>query len=154
MHPAGHPDALLRRMVAAVLRACRDTVFPGRCLECRDLIPGAHGEGAGEEEGAPGAVALLRPFFCAACLQGVMPLDPPLCPRCGVMFKGRVGVDHLCGRCREQPPPSSRRGPRLSMTGLWLMSSIVSSIRENFSWPFPWGGFYSGRLCAIGQVSG
>jgi len=105
MHAAaGHPDVLLRRMVAAALKACRDTGFPARCLECGDFIPGTHGECAGEEAGTPGAVALLRPFFCAACLQGVMPLDPPLCPRCGVMFKGRVGDDHLCGRCREQPP--------------------------------------------------
>jgi len=104
MHAARPPDALLRRMIAAAFRACRDTVFPARCLECRDFIPGAQGERAGEEGSAPGAVALLRPFFCAACLQGVMPLDSPLCPRCGVMFKGRVGDDHLCGRCREQPP--------------------------------------------------
>jgi ComF family protein len=91
-------------MFAAAFRACRDAVFPVRCLECRDFIPGIPGEGAGEEGGSPGADALLRPFFCAACLKGVMPLEPPLCPRCGVMFKGRVGDDHLCGRCREQPP--------------------------------------------------
>ena len=104
MHAARPPDRLLRRMLAAAFRACRDAVFPARCLECRRFIPGAPGDGAGEEGGPPEAVALLRPFFCAACLQGVMPLEPPLCPRCGVMFKGRVGGDHLCGRCREQPP--------------------------------------------------
>lgn len=104
MHAARHPDALLRRVVAAAFRACRDTVFPARCLECRNFIPETHGECANEERGTPGAVALLRPFFCAACLQGVMPLEPPLCPRCGIMFKGRVGDNHLCGRCREQPP--------------------------------------------------
>jgi len=104
MQGARCPDARLRRMVVAAFRACRDAVFPARCLECRDFIPETHREGAGEEGGPPGAVALLRPFFCAACLRGVMPLDPPLCPRCGVMFKGRVGNDHLCGRCREQPP--------------------------------------------------
>lgn len=91
-------------MVAAAFRACRDTVFPARCLECRDFIPETRRECAAEEGAPSGAVALLRPFFCATCLRGVMPLDPPLCPRCGVMFKGRVGDDHLCGRCREQPP--------------------------------------------------
>jgi ComF family protein len=92
-------------MVIAAFRACRDTVFPARCLECRELLPAAVRQCAGREETFADALALLRPFFCPGCLRGVMPLDPPLCPRCGVMFKGRVGDDHACGRCREQPPP-------------------------------------------------
>jgi ComF family protein len=64
--------------------------------------PGREHPGTGESPAD--AVRLLRPFFCRACLQGVMPLDSPLCPRCGVMFKGLSGSDHLCGRCLEQPP--------------------------------------------------
>jgi ComF family protein len=99
-----HRDGLLRRMIAAVFRAGCDTVFPARCLECREFIPAGAREPAGEAGAVADAVDLLRPFFCRGCLRGVMPLDPPLCPRCGVMFKGRVGGDHLCGRCREHPP--------------------------------------------------
>jgi ComF family protein len=104
MGAARHPDALLRRMAVAAFRACRDAIFPSRCLECRELIPAAARPRVGGEGPLADAVTLLRPFFCPRCLQGVMPLDPPLCPRCGVMFKGRVGDDHLCGRCRQQPP--------------------------------------------------
>jgi ComF family protein len=104
MPAARPPEALLRRAFAGAFRACRAAVFPARCLECRDFMAGTDREGAGEEDVRPDAVALLRPFFCAACLRGVMPLDSPLCPRCGIMFKGRSGEDHLCGHCREQPP--------------------------------------------------
>jgi ComF family protein len=104
MSAARPPEALLRRALAGAFRACRQAVFPARCLECRDFMAEADRDGAGEEGGRPDAVALLRPFFCTACLRGVMLLESPLCPRCGVMFKGRSGEDHLCGGCREQPP--------------------------------------------------
>ena len=104
MSAARRPDAPLRQAVVAMLRALRDTVFPARCLECRDVIQ-APGRGRPDEAGsAPDAVRMLRPFFCPSCLRGVIPLDPPLCPRCGVMFKGLSGSDHLCGRCLQRPP--------------------------------------------------
>ncbi|MEJ5360347.1 MAG: phosphoribosyltransferase family protein, partial [Desulfobacterales bacterium] len=35
----------------------------------------------------------------------VTALEPPLCPRCGIMFAGRSGPSRLCGRCRREPPP-------------------------------------------------
>lgn len=91
--------------MAAVRKALGGAIFPGRCLACRDAIPAAEREWAAAAGAPPNAVRLLRPFFCRNCLQGVMPLDPPLCPRCGVMFKSPCAGDHLCGRCLEQPPP-------------------------------------------------
>lgn len=104
MSAARRLDAPLRQIVVATLRALRDTVFPARCLECRDVIRALDRVGPGEGESLADAVRLLRPFFCRTCLQGVMPLGSPLCPRCGVMFKGLSGSDHLCGRCLERPP--------------------------------------------------
>ncbi len=93
----------LRRRVAAALEALRAAVFPARCLQCHRLLPAAGGEGP-----APDLVQadgeLLRPYFCRDCLSAVTPLEPPFCLRCGVMFKSRVGPDHLCGRCLEQAP--------------------------------------------------
>jgi ComF family protein len=90
------------RHAAALFSALCDAVFPRKCLGCgrfADQAPGA----------ARGAVSdLLRPlqpYFCPQCLWGVVPLEPPFCTRCGVMFAGRAGESHVCGRCLEEPPP-------------------------------------------------
>jgi ComF family protein len=94
----------LHQGAVAVFRACREAVFPSRCLECRAFIPAAARNGGHALDRSLDGVSLLQPFFCPSCLRGVMPLDSPFCPRCGVMFKGRAGEDHLCGPCQQQPP--------------------------------------------------
>jgi ComF family protein len=93
--------ARCRAAAAGVLGALRDAVFPGKCLECGTLLPPAAAGGAGPD---PWAAPFLDPFFCEGCLKGVIALESPLCPRCGVMFKGRAGEDHFCGCCLEAPP--------------------------------------------------
>jgi ComF family protein len=93
----------LRRLAAAALAAFRSAVFPARCLECRRLLPAW--TGGADTDPAESVSGLLQPYFCPDCRAAVMPLEHPLCPRCGVMFKGRSGEDHLCSRCLEQPPP-------------------------------------------------
>lgn len=98
------PNGRKRRRVDAVLEALRAAVFPARCLQCRRLLPAA-ARVAGLPEPAPAEEDLLHPYFCRDCRSAVTPVEPPLCPRCGIMFKSRDGVDHLCGRCMEQAPP-------------------------------------------------
>lgn len=93
-----------RRRVEAWLAALRAAVFPDRCLHCRRLLPAAASD-VGAPEGGFADEDLLRPHFCPDCRSAIIPLEPPLCPRCGIMFRGREGVDHLCGRCGEQTPP-------------------------------------------------
>jgi ComF family protein len=103
MAAAAAPNGRLRRQAMAALEALRAAVFPARCLHCRRLLPAASG---GSEGPAPAAADgdLLRPYFCSDCRSAVMPVEPPLCPRCGIMFQSRVGADHLCGRCLDQAP--------------------------------------------------
>jgi ComF family protein len=86
---------------APVLRALGDAGFPRRCAACGNLLAAGPPAAAAPE---PPAVGILRPHVCAGCLLGLMPLEPPLCTCCGVMFKGRTGEDRLCGRCIESPP--------------------------------------------------
>jgi ComF family protein len=52
----------------------------------------------------PEAFSELAAHLCDACRAGILPVESPLCPCCGIPFRGRVGVDHLCGRCLEEPP--------------------------------------------------
>lgn len=103
MAAAAAPNRRLRRQVLAALEALRAAVFPARCLHCRRLLPA---EACGHEDRLLAAVDgdLLRPYFCSDCRLAVMAVEPPFCPRCGIMFQSRVGADHLCGRCLEQAP--------------------------------------------------
>jgi ComF family protein len=100
-----HPPLVYLRRVGAVLKALREAAFPARCLECRKFLPPVAEEAASSAPGLREPLGLLQPYFCRPCLEAVTPLESPFCPRCGVMFKGRAGSDHLCGRCLEQPPP-------------------------------------------------
>ena len=95
-------EPLWRRAASAAWEALRDALFPRRCLGCRDFLPEPDA-GAGERPEAC-EPAILRPYLCGACRDGVVPVRSPLCPCCGIPFKGGQGGDHLCGRCIEAPP--------------------------------------------------
>lgn len=60
-------------------------LYPQRCLGCKTLI---------ESEES----------FCLACRKFILPIESPLCPRCGTPFATAAGQDHLCGRCQSRPP--------------------------------------------------
>jgi ComF family protein len=86
------------RAAAAVWEALRDALFPRRCLGCRAFLPEPDGPAA------PDLIAPLRPHLCRTCREGIVAVSSPLCPRCGIPFKGGQGGDHLCGHCIEAPP--------------------------------------------------
>lgn len=46
---------------------------------------------------------LLSHLLCPACLEGFLPVESPMCSRCGVVFKSREGEDHVCGECMDSP---------------------------------------------------
>jgi ComF family protein len=46
---------------------------------------------------------LTAPFLCAKCANTFLTVESPLCPACGIVFKSRVGEDHLCGECLSTP---------------------------------------------------
>ncbi len=41
----------------------------------------------------------MDPYLCQACVQQFVPVDSPLCEKCGFMFKSRAGDDRLCEAC-------------------------------------------------------
>ena len=45
---------------------------------------------------------VCEPFLCPDCLTAFDPVASPLCSRCGVMYKSRIGNDHLCGECLKR----------------------------------------------------
>ncbi len=93
----------LRAAALAAGRSCLLVLFPPRCLACRAFLSP---EGEAEEAAAGEDLReLLRPLLCPFCRRRVTALEPPFCPRCGIMFAGRSGPIRLCGRCRREPPP-------------------------------------------------
>lgn len=97
------------------IKAVADALFPARCLVCGSFIHNKaelHGY-AGEKEKTVSHQFHVRsencfskrmsPFLCPTCRKGFVPVESPVCDRCGVMFKSRTGKDHLCGECITSP---------------------------------------------------
>lgn len=46
---------------------------------------------------------LTAPFLCTKCSGTFLTIESPICLTCGIVFKSRVGKDHLCGECLNTP---------------------------------------------------
>lgn len=94
--------------VQRIWEALRKALFPARCYVCRAFFQ-PPGEGS-----RPLCMqawvfdALMAPFLCSACRNDFNVIASPLCPQCGMMFKGRVDQDHLCGECLAEPKAFER----------------------------------------------
>jgi ComF family protein len=83
----------------------KKAIFPPRCLACGTLF---HAEVRPDENIFSNNMAdvfklLMAPFLCSTCSLGFLPIKPPICPWCGIMFKSRQGEDHICGECVASP---------------------------------------------------
>ena len=43
-----------------------------------------------------------RPIYVSTCMTGFVPIESPICLRCGMMFISREGEDHFCHTCITQ----------------------------------------------------
>ncbi len=71
--------------LGAAARAALTVLYPWRCLNCAICLPADHA-------------------FCLACQGWIQVIHSPLCTRCGRPFASRVGPDHICPQCVQQPP--------------------------------------------------
>jgi len=46
---------------------------------------------------------LFSSCLCPSCLALYVPVESPVCTKCGIMFKSREGHDHLCEDCIKEP---------------------------------------------------
>ena len=113
-----------------IATAFKDALLPTRCMVCGSFYRSAGGgsdtqcqfNGGGGSRGDfdqidfgestryPSRMSAsrpyqlyLKPYLCPACLDGVTPVQSPICTRCGLMFKSRESDDHVCGECARQP---------------------------------------------------
>jgi ComF family protein len=113
-----------RGWFAAALEALRAALFPLRCLQCRRLLSTAVTRTTARGFEAEDAIS-LRTCFCPDCLSAVTPVEPPLCPRCGIMFPSRAGESHPCGRCLENAPAFA-----MARTGFVYDGAMVAAIHS------------------------
>lgn len=74
---------MVRKRIDIILRDIKDLCFPPYCICCEDSLPGSE---------------LL---ICEKCLEDLHFTEKPLCSRCGKMFSGREGENHLCSSCMQ-----------------------------------------------------
>ncbi len=72
-----------KKQIQRVLRAIKDLCFPPSCISCEISLPES------------------RLLLCGQCLGELHFTESPLCFRCGRVFPGRQGGDHLCSACMK-----------------------------------------------------
>jgi ComF family protein len=48
-------------------------------------------------------MTLMSPFLCTTCSSTFLPVESPICSKCGIVFKSRQGEDRVCGDCIKAP---------------------------------------------------
>ena len=74
-------DPVGKREIKTLVRTLQDLCFPPFCLCCESPLPDSH---------------LL---ICAECFSELQFTCSPMCGKCGRVFPGRGGKNHLCSQC-------------------------------------------------------
>lgn len=80
-------------------------VFPDKCLICGELFKKKSSVSKDVLSG-PSAMdfpLLLSGMVCGKCSRGFVPVSPPFCSACGIMFTSRRGENRRCGECIKKP---------------------------------------------------
>ena len=83
-----------------------DGVFPPRCCGCGRLYRRQRAAKASADQFGGVVQELpvtLDKYLCDRCTRSIEPIRSPFCTHCGRPFDSRQGVDHICGRCQEDP---------------------------------------------------
>lgn len=91
----------MKRLLSRIAGSVLAFAYPARCLACGLLFytPPKKRPTANDTS----FVGLTAAFLCPGCSTGFSPANGPLCTRCGVIFAGGRGDDHVCGACLARP---------------------------------------------------
>ncbi len=93
-------------MISALGAITKDAVFPTRCCGCGRLFRHQQPENVLAHQSRrvdQGFTAAFDEYLCGACLRGIQPIRSPFCTLCGRPFDSTQGVDHVCGKCQQDP---------------------------------------------------
>ena len=89
----------------------KNALLPFSCRVCGQFFHYYEtNQGAPDYASAPGGLealftCLMAQHLCPVCARQFTAAEPPICTRCGLIFKSRQGEDHLCGDCLESEKP-------------------------------------------------
>ena len=86
------------------------TIFPPKCLVCKNFLNPPEGDNDGFPEAVDLSASLqiqverlMSEYLCRDCIDGLIAVESPLCSCCGIPFESRHGLDHRCGECSTSP---------------------------------------------------
>lgn len=110
-----NPQSAIRNLLTRIVRALAEALFPTKCFICGSFYhPEQHQNGCPSKKILQAELfnmehknltfsMLMAPFLCPTCSIGFLPVESPICTRCGMIFKSREGKDHVCGECLDSP---------------------------------------------------
>lgn len=114
----------MKALFRYTLKIIQEAFFPSKCLDCKVFFDFQSNEPPLFEKWASKAdipinnkyldelngwdpqevfSSLMVPFLCNSCLSSFLPVESPICTKCGFMFKSREGDDHACQECITSP---------------------------------------------------
>ena len=111
----GHLKPPVPFFLRQIFQAVIDAIFPLKCLVCGrffhlpDVVEGrktqfnAQIKHLNDDRDSPEFEKLLAVYLCSVCTKNFVSIESPFCSRCGIMFKGKEGDDHVCGDCLTSP---------------------------------------------------
>jgi ComF family protein len=108
------PEKSLKKLLSPEIKNCfskiitllQDAVFPEKCLICGNFLKNKKEKELSQnfyDKTFFDFQNLMRGFLCPVCMKGFIPVEPPFCTVCGIMFKGREGENHVCSQCLDNP---------------------------------------------------
>lgn len=102
------------KICALIAKVIKEALFPRKCLICGSFFHPEQSKSSGFPEKDFNESfskynknfnfeVLMAPFLCSTCSTGFLPVESPICSKCGIMFKSREGEDHICGECLKSP---------------------------------------------------
>lgn len=92
----------MHRVLIRIAGAARNFLFPNRCLACGSLYR-AQIDSQKIADSPIDFSCLTAAFICGDCRGEFAPVQSPICPMCGLVYKSREGEDHLCQNCAMKP---------------------------------------------------
>jgi ComF family protein len=95
--------------VSWIVKVLREAIFPSKCLVCESFFQPVTYKNCDlsfkifNDDQKSTFNKLMLSMLCPDCATDFLPVESPLCSICGIMFKGRIGDDHICGECIKSP---------------------------------------------------
>lgn len=100
-HVDGRENRSLKRLLESLERCDQRISIPEKCGR-KNISESGNNEYCLRKE-VRTFITLMSPYLCRSCASAFLPIESPMCSKCGMIFKSRSGEDHVCGECIDSP---------------------------------------------------